>query len=110
MTVLVVGASGATGRLLVKQLLDRGESVRVIVRSSHGGASPSPDGLPESLRESASLSVVVASVLALSDAELVQQVDGCRAIASCLGHNVTLQHNIKITAAMLAHFIKLYIF
>lgn len=33
MRVLVVGGSGATGRLLVRQLLDRGLSVRAIVRS-----------------------------------------------------------------------------
>ena len=38
MTVLVVGASGATGRLLVKQLLDRGLKVKAIVRA--------PDKLP----------------------------------------------------------------
>lgn len=36
MTVLVVGGTGATGRLLVKQLLDRGSEVIVIVRSPDG--------------------------------------------------------------------------
>lgn len=34
MEILVVGASGATGRLLVEQLLKRGHLVKVIVRSS----------------------------------------------------------------------------
>ena len=33
MTTLVVGASDATGRLRVDRLLNRGESVRVIVRA-----------------------------------------------------------------------------
>jgi uncharacterized protein YbjT (DUF2867 family) len=33
MTILVVGASGATGRLLVQHLLDRGQNVKIIVRS-----------------------------------------------------------------------------
>jgi nucleoside-diphosphate-sugar epimerase len=42
MTVLVVGASGATGRRLVEELLERGRTVRVIVRS--------PRKLPDSLR------------------------------------------------------------
>jgi len=32
MTILIVGASGATGRLLVEHLLDRGETVKIIVR------------------------------------------------------------------------------
>ncbi len=35
MTTLVVGASGATGRLLIEQLLNRSQNVKVIVRSDH---------------------------------------------------------------------------
>jgi uncharacterized protein YbjT (DUF2867 family) len=31
MTTLVVGASGATGRMLVEHLLDRGQNVKAIV-------------------------------------------------------------------------------
>ena len=46
MTTLVVGASGATGRLLVEQLLGRGQQIRVIVRVSPGEASPTPENLP----------------------------------------------------------------
>ncbi|MFZ4655637.1 MAG: NAD(P)-dependent oxidoreductase [Caldilineaceae bacterium] len=83
MNILIVGASGATGRLLVKQLLDRGEVVKVIVRS--------PDTLPESLRQHEQLTVIQASLLALSDAELATHVKGCQAVVSCLGHNMNLQ-------------------
>ncbi len=83
MTTLVVGASGATGRLLVEQLLNRGQNVRVIVRS--------PDKLPEVLTNHDNLSVISASVLELSDAEMSQHVSGCRAAASCLGHNMNLK-------------------
>ncbi len=32
MTILVVGATGATGQLVVEQLLNRGHKVRIIVR------------------------------------------------------------------------------
>ena len=49
MTTLVLGATGATGRLLVRQLLDRGEHVRAIVRS--------PDSLPPGIREDERVSV-----------------------------------------------------
>ena len=80
MTILVVGASGATGRLLVEQLLNRGQNVRVIVRST--------DNLPELLKNHDHLSVICASVLELSDAEMAQHVNGCNAVASCLGHNL----------------------
>jgi len=83
MTTLVVGASGATGRLLVEQLLERGENVRVIVRS--------PGKLSDDLKNQANLSVIHASLLDLSDAEMVQHVSGCRAVASCLGHNLNFK-------------------
>lgn len=83
MTTLIVGASGATGRLLVEQLLERGQDVRIIVRS--------PDKLSESLKNHGNLSVIQASLLELSDAELTQHVNGCRAVASCLGHNLNFK-------------------
>jgi NAD(P)H-binding len=83
MTVLVVGASGATGRLLVKQLLQRGLKVKVIVRS--------PDKLPAEIRSHENLSVIQAAVLDLTDAEMAQHVQRCDAVASCLGHNLTLK-------------------
>ncbi len=83
MTTLVVGASGATGRLLVEQLLKRGQIVKVIVRS--------PDKLPEVIKDHNNLSIIQASVLDLSDAEMTQYVNGCEAVASCLGHNISLQ-------------------
>ncbi len=83
MTILVVGASGATGRLLVQQLLSRGHQVRVVVRS--------PDKLRDTIKNDDNLSVIVASVLDLSDSEMMQHVRGCDAVASCLGHNLTFK-------------------
>lgn len=78
MTTLVVGASGATGRRLVEQLLDRGGRVKAVVRA--------PERLPEALRERDRLSVIAASILELGDDEMIRLVDGCGAVASCLGH------------------------
>jgi nucleoside-diphosphate-sugar epimerase len=83
MTTLVVGASGATGRLLVAQLLERGHSVRAVVRS--------PESLPEAMRGDPQLTVIKASVLALTDSQLAKHVHGCEAVASCLGHNLTIK-------------------
>ncbi len=80
MNVLIVGASGSTGRLLTKELLNRGQFVKAIVRS--------PDKLPVAIRNHENLSVIHASILDLSDAELAQHVKDCDAVASCLGHNV----------------------
>ena len=81
MTVLVVGASGATGRKLVEQLLIQKHKVKVIVRSL--------DKLPKSWKNNDSLEIIIASVLQLSDKEMVEIIKGCEVIASCLGHNLT---------------------
>ena len=83
MAVLVVGASGATGRLLVEQLLERGQQVKIVVRS--------PKNLPDSVTGHENLSVIHASVLDLSDTEMAQYVSGCDALASCLGHNLSFK-------------------
>ena len=83
MNVLIVGASGATGRLLTEELLNRGQFVKVIVRS--------PDKLPAVLRNHDNLSVIHASILDLSDVEFARHVKGCDAVASCLGHNMDLK-------------------
>lgn len=80
METLVVGATGATGRLLVQQLLDRERRVRAIVRS--------PDKLPEIVRNQKLLTLIQATILDLSDAEMARQIRGCSAVASCLGHNL----------------------
>ena len=82
-TILIVGASGATGRLLVEQLLTCGQNVRAIVRS--------PKSLPIPLREDPRLSLIQASISQLSEIEIAKHVDGCDAVASCLGHNVTFK-------------------
>jgi len=83
MTTLVVGASGATGRLLVEQLLNRGELVRIIVRSE--------SNVSATVNNLENLSIIHASVLELGDAELVQHVKGCKAVISCLGHNLNIK-------------------
>ena len=83
MNILVVGATGATGRWLVKELLDRGHAVKIIVRS--------PGSLPEAVRNHPQLTVIQASLLDLSDAALREHVQGMDAVASCLGHNLTLK-------------------
>ena len=62
MTILVVGASGATGIRLVAELLNRGLNVKVIVRSF--------EKLPDSIKNNDRLSVITASVLELTDEDI----------------------------------------
>ncbi|MDE0770445.1 MAG: NAD(P)H-binding protein [Opitutaceae bacterium] len=81
--VLVVGASGATGRLLVEELLARGCRVKAIVRS--------PECFPESMTGNETLSLIHASVLDLSDADMAVHASDCVAVVSCLGHTLSLR-------------------
>ena len=83
MTTLVVGASGATGALLVEQLLNRGVKVKAIVRSI--------DALSAALRNHQNLSVIEASLLEITESDLAHHVKGCDSVASCLGHNMTFK-------------------
>lgn len=83
MTILVTGANGATGQLLVAQLLNRGQNVRLIVRSA--------DKLADVFRKNNNVSIIEAGILDLSQAELIQHVSGCDALVSCLGHNMSLK-------------------
>lgn len=83
MTTLIVGASGATGRLVVEELLKRGQAVRIIVRSV--------ERLPETVKGHANVSVIEENILDMSDDDLVHLVQGCDAVVSCLGHNLTFQ-------------------
>ena len=68
-------------KLALTCLLARGHLVRAIVRS--------PDKLPAAARNHDRLSVIQASILDLSDAELAGHFNGCDAVASCLGHNMS---------------------
>ena len=83
MTTLVVGASGATGALLVEQLLNRGVKVKAIVRSI--------DALSAALKNHQNLSVIEASLLEITESDLARHVKGCDSVASCLGHNMTFK-------------------
>lgn len=82
-TVLVVGGTGRTGLRALQQLLGRGVEVRAIVRSR--------GKLPPDVASSPRLTVIEASLLSLSDAELQGHLRGCAAVVSCLGHVLSLR-------------------
>lgn len=83
MKVFVVGASGATGKLLVKALLDRNCQVTVVVRPRRE--------LPKNFIANPLLEQVTANFLEMSDSSLEELLVGCDAVACCLGHNLTLK-------------------
>lgn len=83
MAVLVVGATGATGKLLVEQLLNREEEVKVIVRSI--------TKLPEHIRNNENVKIFSTNILDLSVNDLSGIIEDCSSIACCLGHNLTFK-------------------
>jgi nucleoside-diphosphate-sugar epimerase len=82
-TVLLVGGTGRTGRRVLEQLLSRCINVRAIVRSA--------EKLPAGATENPRLTVVEADLLSLSDADFRDNVRGCDAVISCLGHVTDLK-------------------
>lgn len=81
MNVLVVGATGATGHLLVKQLLEQSHKVKAIVRSK--------EKLKELEENFENLTQIQGSVLEMESQKLANLLEDCEAVCSCLGHNLT---------------------
>ena len=81
--VLVLGANGATGRLVVQQLLRKGTAVVAMGRSANALAGQFEPG--------ANVREVVASIADLSADELRPYVQGCQAVVCCLGHNLSFK-------------------
>jgi len=83
MKTLIVGASGATGKQLVEQLLKQGSNVKVIVRPT--------SNIPETWQGNEKIEIIKANISELSIDEMANHLKDCQAVASCLGHNLTLK-------------------
>ena len=83
MKIFVAGATGATGKLLVRFLLQQDHQIIAVVRSS--------ERLPQDVRTHKNITLVQASLLDLTNDELQELVSSCGAVASCLGHNMTFK-------------------
>jgi hypothetical protein len=81
--VLILGGTGRTGRRVIDQLLERGFEVRAVVRSVKR--------LPEGIVSRDRLTLIEAELLSLSQKDLLDQVRGCVAVISCLGHTTDLK-------------------
>lgn len=83
MTVLMLGATGATGRHALRHLLERGVAVTAIVRSKQR--------LMDLVGESGNLSIIEGGISELDNNELAKYTEGADAVISCLGHNLNLR-------------------
>jgi putative NADH-flavin reductase len=83
MTTFIIGASGATGKHLVEQLLGTGQNVKVMVRDS--------SNYPEHWNKNTSVTIIKSNINEVTAEEMSVLIKDCQAIACCLGHNVTLK-------------------
>ncbi len=83
MTTLVVGATGATGKQLVEQLLNMEQKVKVIIRPSAK--------IPDIWKNNEQISIIKANISEISLDEMTNYLNDCQSVASCLGHNLTFK-------------------
>ncbi len=83
MNVILLGATGATGRHLLRQLLDNDHHVIALVRGE--------SRIPDDLKGHGELEVISTPALEMDIEDLAALVDRSDAVASCLGHNLTFR-------------------
>ncbi|MED4125623.1 SDR family oxidoreductase [Halalkalibacterium halodurans] len=83
MRVVVLGASGATGKQVVRQLMKRQINTRILIRESAV--------LPKDIQENPLVEITKGNINELTDAEMNHLLRDSNAVISCLGHNLTLK-------------------
>jgi len=84
MKVLVLGATGATGRLVVQSLLQQQHQVVALVRD--------PETLSAlNIEFGVQLTQIKGTALSLSDTQLSALIADVDGVVTCLGHNLTLK-------------------
>lgn len=83
MKVLVLGASGATGSLVVRQLTKRNIAARIVIRKTAF--------MPEDLSHHPLIECIVGNIAEFGPVQMNRLVEGCDAVVCCLGHNLTFK-------------------
>ncbi|CAM4002433.1 NAD(P)H-binding protein [Pseudoalteromonas byunsanensis] len=96
--ILVIGASGATGKLVVEQLLAKNIEVIAIVRPV--------SSLQNSYGHYKNYIEVKAEISQMSSAQLANHVVQCHTVISCLGHNLSFSGIYGVPRKLVADSIK----
>lgn len=83
MKVLVLGATGATGKLVAQQIIRKNVEVKIVVRRV-------TDELKEMITNG-QLECIIGSIPEFGSDDFVNILRDCDAVVSCLGHNITLK-------------------
>ena len=83
MKVLVLGASGATGKLVVQQLIKRNIQIRIVVRESAI--------LPNPISDDKSIEIIKGNINDFEISKIRDIVKDCDSVICCLGHNLSFK-------------------
>ncbi|MBI5476797.1 MAG: SDR family oxidoreductase [Ignavibacteriales bacterium] len=83
MKVLVLGSTGATGRLVVKQLINRNIKVKIVARKNNNELNE--------LFKHELLETVVGNISEFDRNKNIDLINDCDAVVSCLGHNISVK-------------------
>lgn len=83
MRALVLGASGATGKLVVQQLLKKNIQVRIVVRESAI--------IPGQISDDKSIEIIKGNINDFEIAKIKDLVKDCDSVICCLGHNISFK-------------------
>jgi nucleoside-diphosphate-sugar epimerase len=83
MKALVLGASGATGKLVVQQLVKKNIKVRVVVRES--------SIISNQISDDKSIEIIKGNIHDFEIAKIIDLVKDCNSVFCCLGHNISFK-------------------
>jgi len=83
MKTLVFGASGATGKLVVSQLLERNIPAKIVIRES--------SKIPDNIAENKSIEIIRSSIDSFNTDKFRKLMQDCDSIVCCLGHNLSFK-------------------
>ena len=83
MKALVLGASGATGKLVVQQLIKKNIQVRIVVRESAI--------IPVQISDDKSIEIIKGNINDFDIAKIKDLVKDCDSVICCLGHNISFK-------------------
>ncbi len=83
MKVLVLGATGSTGRLVMQHIINRNMEAKIVVRDI--------EKVSETIRNNKLVDCVVGNITEFELDKNIALVKDCDAVVSCLGHNISIK-------------------
>ncbi|WKZ70972.1 MAG: NAD(P)H-binding protein [Melioribacteraceae bacterium] len=83
MKSLVLGASGATGKLVVQQLVQRKYHVRIVVREKAN--------IPTQFSEDKNIEIIKGNIYDFNIENIKNLLNDCDSLICCLGHNISFK-------------------